>query len=531
MDYAQLRSFVIRHRRSIKDLSIVVAMLLVATFLVFEIDVFANEARMTVKEETIELDEVLLLGALLAVGLLVFAVRRYLEQKRETARRMVAEEHVRELAFQDGLTGLPNRRQFDDALKTALASPPRLGAAHAVFLLDLNGFKQVNDVHGHGIGDELLIVVAQRLMSAVRDGDLAARFGGDEFAILARHVVGAEAATSVALRVIQALETPITTGSLTHQVNVGIGIALAPDDGSDADEVLRKADVALYRAKAERRSALRFFEEQMDHRVRERDRMEQELRAALAEGSIRTVYQPTVDLKTRKVVGFEATPQWIHATLGEIPAARFIPIAEETGLIHDLAGRLLRDACRTAARWPEYVTLAMDLYPIQLRDPLYKAAVLAALTSSELAPHRLEIEITESALVQDLQAAQEILGGLRSAGVRIVLDNFGTGYSSLYHLRNFKLDKIKIDRSFIASMASQQESAAIVSALVGLGSGLGLTVAAEGIDETQQRASLLGSGCAQGQGHLFGSAVSADATSMFFENVAPRPPLRGSASS
>ena len=520
MDSAQLRNFVVRHRRSIVDLSIIVAFLLIATFLAYKIDVFANEDPAVVKEATIELDEALLLVGLLVAGLLVFSVRRYLDLKRETTRRMVAEERVRELAFQDGLTGIPNRRQFDDALKAALASPPRSGASHAVFLLDLNGFKRINDVHGHGIGDELLIVVAQRLVSSVRDGDLVARFGGDEFAILARHVEGAEAATSVALRVIQSLQAPIKMGSLIHQVNVGIGIALAPQDGSDAEEILRKADVALYRAKAERRSALRFFEEQMDRSVRERDLIEQELRTALTEGSITTVYQPTVDLKTRRLVGFEAAPRWTHATLGEIPAARFIPIAEETGLIHDLAARLLRDACMTAVRWPEYVTLAVDLYPTQLRDTHYKATVLETLAANGFASRRLEIEITESALVQDLEAAQEILGGLRSAGVKIALKNFGTGYSSLYHLRNFKVDKIKIDRSFIDSMASQQESAAIVSALVGLGSGLGLSVAAEGIDETQQRALLLGSGCVQGQGHLFGDAISADATVMFVANFA-----------
>jgi diguanylate cyclase (GGDEF)-like protein len=507
-----------RHRRSIVELSIILIALLVATYWVYEIDVFANEDRMTVKEKTIELDEALLLSGLATFGMLVFAVRRYLEQKREISRRVLAEERVRELAFQDVLTGLPNRRQFDDSLKAALAAPPRSGAAHAVFLLDLNGFKQVNDVHGHGIGDELLIVVAQRLLAAVRDGDLVARFGGDEFAVLARHVAGAEAATNVALRVIQALETPIGIGSVRHQVGVGVGIALAPFDGSTHEEVLRKADVALYRAKAQRRSALRFFEEQMDRGVRERESMERQLRGAMADGSLVTVYQPTVDLQTRRIIGFEAMPRWTHPTLGEVPAARFIPIAEETGLIHELAERILRDGCHTAARWPDQVALALDLYPVQLRDPEFKSRVLSVLSTAGLAPHRLEIEITESALVQELEAVQVMLGGLREAGVRIALDNFGTGYSSLYHLRNFKVDKIKIDRGFIESIISQEESAAIVSALVGLGAGLGLTVAAEGVDATQQRASLLASGCTVGQGHLFGAPVSAETTATFFED-------------
>lgn len=507
-----------RHRHGLAELSIILMGILAATYWVYEVDVFANEDRMTVKARTIELDEALLLGGLFAFGMLVFAVRRYREQKRENSRRILAEERVRELAFQDVLTGLPNRRQFDDSLKAALAAPPRSGAAHAVLLLDLNGFKQVNDVHGHGIGDELLIVVAQRLLSAVRDGDLIARFGGDEFAVLARHVAGAEAATNVALRIIQALENPIVIGTLKLQVSVGVGIALAPLDGSTEDEVLRKADVALYRAKSQRRSALRFFEEQMDRGLRERERMERELRAAMADGSLVTVYQPTVDLETRRIVGFEATPRWTHPELGEIPAARFIPIAEETGLIHELAERILRDGCSAAARWPVTVTLALDLYPVQLRSPDFRLRVLSILSVMGLAPHRLEIEITESALVQDLELAQEVLGGLRESGVRIVLDNFGTGYSSLYHLRNFKLDKIKIDRGFIESIASQANSATIVNALAGLGSGLGLAVAAEGVDVTQQRASLLSSGCTVGQGGLFGGPVSAEATAGFFED-------------
>jgi predicted signal transduction protein with EAL and GGDEF domain len=285
---------------------------------------------------------------------------------------------------------------------------------------------------------------------------------------------------------------------------------LSPNDGAEAAEILRKADVALYRAKAERRSALRFFEAQMDQQVRERARLEQSLRVALGDRSITTVFQPTVDLNSRHIVGFEATARWSHPTLGEIPPERFFPIAEDTGLIHELAARVLQDGCEAAASWPEYVNLAVDLYPVQLRDPQFGTRVLDILRAAGFAPHRLEIELTESALVHDLEAARNILGKLREAGVKIVLDNFGTGYSSLYHLRNFKLDKIKIDRSFIATMASEQQSQAIVGALVGLGSGLGIAVAADGIDETQQRASLLHSGCVQGQGHLFGEAVTAD---------------------
>src|ERR1700744_3539109 len=257
MDLSKVRDFVSQHRSSFKDLSLIVLIMLIAIYYAWQVDIFKNQDNLPPRLQTIEVDEVLLLGGLLMTALLVFAVRRYVEQRRETSRRVAAEKHAREIALQDGLTGLPNRRQYDDALKAALAAPPRGGAVHAVFLLDLNGFKQINDVHGHAIGDEVLIVVAQRLQSAVRGGDLLARFGGDEFAILARHLVGAEGANNVALRVIHALESPIVTGSLQHQVGVGIGVAFVPDDAAVPEEALRKADVALYRAKAERRSAVR----------------------------------------------------------------------------------------------------------------------------------------------------------------------------------------------------------------------------------------------------------------------------------
>lgn len=507
----RLRSFVIRHRFAIADLSIIIAVILVACFVAFEVDIFENEGSVTVHEETIELDEALCIGGLLTVGLLIFSIRRYREQKAETTRRVTAEKHARQLAFQDPLTGLANRRQFNEALQAAIGAPPRAGAAHALFLLDLNGFKQVNDVYGHAVGDELLVIVGQRLMSAAREGDLVARLGGDEFVILSKHLMGAEDATSTALRVIRCLSEPIQAGPTQHRVGSGIGIALLPDDGANAEEILRKADVALYRAKSERRSALRFFEAEMDRLVRERDQLEHDLRQAIEADRIRPYFQPTVDLNTGRVLAFEAIPRWIDPAQGEIPLQRFIPIAEENGLIHDLFARVLRHACEAAVRWPEDVTLALDVYPGQLKDRSLREAIIQVLDATGMPPFRLELEITESALVSNLDSAQEVVGALRDAGVRIVLDNFGTGYSSLYHLRNFRLDKIKIDRSFVDDLESV-ESARIVSALVGLAHGLGLTIVADGVRESGQRESLLASGCEQGQGFLFSQAVAAEET-------------------
>jgi diguanylate cyclase (GGDEF)-like protein len=510
------RHFLVRHRILIRGCVIVLAVTVAGLIVAYKVDIFPNHGLVAVYENTIELDEALLVAAVSLLSALLFGWSRYLAQKREMRARIAAEQRVRELAYQDGLTGLPNRRQFEEALNAAVASPPRAGASHGVFLLDLNGFKHINDAHGHAEGDQSLIEVAQRLQVAMRDGDMVARFGGDEFAILATHLGGAEAATSVALRVMEAMESPIETREATHNVGVGIGIALVPGDATTREEALRKADVALYRAKAEKRSALRFFEPAMDIRVRERTSMEQALRVAMDLGDIKAVYQPTVSLRTRKITGFDAIPEWHDPYLGKVELERFIALAEEVGLIHALSERVLRQACEAAKSWPTHVTLSVDVYASQLKDQLMPARVLKILGDAGIAPSRLEVEITESALVGDMANAQAILGALRAAGVRISLDNFGTGYSSLYHLRNFKLDKIKIDRSFIGTMATEPASAGIVNALVGLGQGLGLTIAAEGVEASDQEGLLLSSGCEQGQGQLFSAPIGAADTLNLF---------------
>ncbi|MGH6990842.1 MAG: putative bifunctional diguanylate cyclase/phosphodiesterase, partial [Stellaceae bacterium] len=422
----------------------------------------------------------------------------------------------RELAMQDPLTGLPNRRQFTDALNTAIDAPPGAGATHALFILDLNRFKQVNDVFGHGTGDEVLIEVGTRLLAVMRTGDLVARLGGDEFAILAHHLAGAEAATGIALRAIEAFAAPFATGGVAHYLGVAIGIAVFPFAGSTGEEIMRRADVALYKAKAGESSGLRFFDDEMDRHVRERERLERELRSAIPDGEIEPFFQPLVDLKTRAVTGFEAVPHWNHKEIGDIPPARFMSIAEDSGLIRDLADRLLRRACQVARDWPRDVILAFNVSPVLLKDPTFGLRVLGILGETGLPTGQLEIEIAENALARDLETAKAVLGPLRGAGVQIVLDDFGTGYTSLYHLRNFKVDKIKIAGSFVARMGAERESAEIVNALIGLGRGLGFTVTADGVDGTAEGAKLSAHGCAQGQGMLFGGAMPAGETAACF---------------
>ena len=510
----------IRDRYGIQDLTFIAATMLVAGYLAFEYDLFAVVRPEASHGQGIELNEVFLLGALLTFGLLVFAWRRLNEARQETERRAKAEAKARELALQDPLTGLANRRQFDDALSQAIGSPPAANTAHALLLLDLNGFKQINDLYGHGAGDETLVVVAQRLLAGAREADVVARLGGDEFAILALHVAGGEAAGSIARRVIDELNEPIMLGGGKREIGVSIGICLLPFDEATGEEVLRRADIALYRAKEEHTSTLRFFDAEMDRQIRERDRMEQLLREAVAKGEIRPRYQPLVDLKTKAVVEFELLAHWEDPSLGVVPRERFIPIAEDCGLLPELTDQLLGSACRTARAWPSQVKLSFNVTAAQLKDPGFGLRVLGILGQSGLPGDRLEIEITEAVLVRDFDAAQKALGPLRGSGVRLTLDSFGAGYSSLYHLRNFKLDKIKIDESFVRAMGSKSESAAIVKGLVGLGRGLGLTISAEGVSDRGQEEALLATGCDQAQGRFFGQEVSPEDTASFFQGSA-----------
>lgn len=509
-----------RHRFRIRDFSSVILCALAVGYAGLAYDIFSNVDGATPDDLALELDE-LIATSVVFFGGMVWAFRRLSRERRENARRIAVEQEIRKLAFHDSLTGLPNRRQFDETLKAAVGAPPHLGASHGVFMLDLNGFKRVNDVFGHGAGDEVLMQIGARIVKGVREHDLVARFGGDEFAVLATHISGPEAATSLALRIIEELRPAIETVGGKHMVGAAIGIALMPQNGTDPAELLRKADIALYRAKTQGKSAMRFFEEEMDVRVRERHRIECDLRVAIENQALSPFYQPQVDMQTGEVRGFEVLPRWRHPVLGEIDADRFVPIAEDCGLIGLLTNVLLTKACADARSWPDRIGVAFNLSPVLLHDPDFGANLAALLRAAEFPFHRLELGITESALVRDMGAAQDSLTALREAGVKIALDNFGTGYSSLYHLRNFKVDRIKIDSMFIHSMTNDRDSAAIVKALVGLGVGLGLEVVAEGVETEEQKRFLLGQGCKQAWGRLYSPALDATGVGAFLSADVP----------
>ena len=424
------------------------------------------------------------------------------------AARQKLEAQLTHMAHHDGLTALPNRVLFRQEMERELARA-RGGETVAVLCIDLDHFKRVNDTLGHAAGDALLQGAADRLRACVRETDIVARLGGDEFAIVQVQAEQPRAATVLAERLIADLSRPFDIEG--HQVVVGasVGIALAPSDGTEAEQLMKSADMALYRAKADGRGVLRYFESEMDAKMQARRALELDLRKALAEHEFELFYQPIVDLQSNRVSGFEALLRWNHPTQGLISPADFIPIAEEMGLITPLGEWVLRQACREAAGWPERVKVAVNLSPAQFKSKALALVVTTALADSGLAPDRLELEITESVLLQDNDTVRGILHQLRALGGRISMDDFGTGYSSLSYLRSFPFDKIKIDQSFVRDMGQHDDSIAIVRAVAGLGRNLGMSTTAEGVETNEQLGRLRAEGCTEVQGYLFSRPLPA----------------------
>lgn len=433
-------------------------------------------------------------------------------QKAHEATR-AAQEEALALARHDALTGLPNRRLFFAELDAAIARTKDSASVCSVLLIDLDRFKSINDLQGHPIGDLVLCEVAGRLSEAIRREDTVARLGGDEFAIVADAVDGrsyTDRTIHLARRLLRAIEKPIQVGDTSVTIGASIGIATCPADGSDPDALLRAADIAMYRAKHEGRGTFRFFEGSMDKELRDEAAFEAELRQAIAEGQIRPAYQPLIDMKDQKVYGFEILARWQHPERGAIPPDRFIPLAEQLGLISDLTWSVLRQACRDAVGWPKDIQLSLNISPTQLKDPALPMQLLSVLNEEGFRPSRLEIEVTETALISDLPTAKAILTALQVVGIKVSLDDFGTGYSSLYHLRELKFDKVKIDRSFVQSMEENADSEKIVDAILSLARNLGLPAVAEGIENRAVIQHLIGKGCDYGQGYYFGKAMPAD---------------------
>jgi diguanylate cyclase (GGDEF)-like protein len=375
-----------------------------------------------------------------------------------------------------------------------------------VMCIDLDNFKTVNDTLGHPFGDRLLRSVGERLRSVIGDGDTIARIGGDEFAVL-QAAACRPAAERLARSLIEAMSQPIVIDEHEFNSGISIGIAIAPQDGIASDELMKCADLALYRAKADGRNTFRFFEKDMGAQVQARRALELDLRRAFTAGSFDLVYQPLVSLVSRELSGMEALLRWTHDERGPISPAEFIPLAEETGLIVPLGEWVLRRACAEAARWPEPIRVAINLSPLQFRSPGLVATVANALANAGLASRRLEFEITEAVLLQNDETILGILHQLRSLGIRISMDDFGTGYSSLGYLRSFPFDKIKIDRSFIS--ATGRETGAIIGTIASLGAALGIETTAEGVETSEQLEVVRRAGCTEVQGYLISRPLPA----------------------
>jgi diguanylate cyclase (GGDEF)-like protein len=420
------------------------------------------------------------------------------------------------MARHDALTGLANRRLFHETVERALAS--RGPNEHfAVMLIDLDRFKPVNDVHGHAAGNAVLCTIAERLRQLLPAKGVVARLGGDEFAAFVPYDANRDSLVRLAEQMIAAIRRPIRWNQGQVDVGATIGIALATEGAAEPDALLHAADVAMYQAKREGRGAFCFFQAEMSLALKARAKLEAELRNAITNGEIVPFFQPIVSLPSKELIGFEVLARWRHPREGLITPDKFIPVAEETGMIADLFYGLLRQACSDAGAWPSHLQLAVNISPQQVQDRWLPERILQILAETGFPPNRLEVEVTETALINDLEAARAALTSLQNVGVKIALDDFGTGYSSLYHLRELRFNKIKIDRSYISSLKEGSERTKLVDAIIQLGTSLSLQTTAEGIETPSSLDWLSDQGCNFGQGYLFGQAMPKTAADKFLK--------------
>jgi diguanylate cyclase (GGDEF)-like protein/PAS domain S-box-containing protein len=455
-------------------------------------------------------------------NVLCLVFRDLAQRKQAEARLLDQQRRLEHIAHHDPLTGLPNRLYLSHRLPGMIGEAARESRALAVCYLDVDNFKNVNDSSGHDVGDEFLRAIAERLRHIVSARDLVVRISGDEFVV----VSGARDARifdAIARRITGHLRNPIRIGERDLPVSVSMGIALFPGDGADATELLRNADIALYQAKQKGRDNYQFFLPEMNARVRERLRLEQALRDALANDQLGIEYQPVIDLRSGNVAALEALARWHHPDLGRVPPGQFVPIAEEAGLILELGERVLRGVCRQLAAWRASgmppVPVAVNVSAQQLQRSDIRDRVLAICSETGVQPRLLQLEITESALMRDVDRQIAALEGLRAAGVRVSIDDFGTGYSSLSYLKHLPIDHLKIDRSFVSDMAVDANDAAIVSAIISMARSLRLETIAEGVESGQHAMRLASLGCSFAQGDYYSAALPADACQALLRQI------------
>lgn len=471
------------------------------------------------RHEDWQLDEYFFVLFFSGIGALILATRRAGDLAREMRQRTAAEARANALARHDPLTGLANRRLLHDELPALLEEARRSTRQCALFMIDLDHFKPINDVFGHDAGDAVLVDVAARLQRVAGGTGVVARVGGDEFVLAMLHDPGTDAPGRTAIGIIRALSAPYDFDGRKLELGATVGIARAPVDATLGDDLLRVADVAMYDAKRARRGTYRFFHADMDERLRARAQLEAGLREAIAVGDVTPYFQPVISLADQRIIGFEALARWHHTTRGTIAPEEFIPIAEDLGLIDALSHRILREGCIAARDWQADTTLSINISPLQLKDSWLAPRLLAILQETGFPPQRLIVEITENAIIDDIDHVATVFASLQNIGIRVALDDFGKGYSSLSHLRQLKFDHLKIDGSFVRSMDTE-ESRKIVSAVAGLGKALGMPVTAEGVESIEVADALRALGCEQAQGFLFGRPAPAIEAAHMFDDDA-----------
>ncbi|MCY0149410.1 EAL domain-containing protein [Hoeflea sp. G2-23] len=428
----------------------------------------------------------------------------------EATKRHVSEEKLHFMAYHDSLTGLLNRQGFRDDLQSALTDFSTDENEPALIFIDLNGFKSINDTYGHEAGDNLLIEVSKRLSEIFGPEVPLARLGGDEFAAIYKHSDQPQSAMAMANAAANKISEPFWLDGKSLHTGASCGVARASSFSNDLNGLIKAADLAMYHAKGKGTGGAALFEARMLEEQEDRRKLESDLRLAVQHSQFDVFFQPLVDMKTREIVSFEALLRWPHETRGMISPELFIPLAEETGLINQLGAWALRRACEEAANWPEHIGIAVNLSPLQFKSSSLLPTLVNTLATTGLSPKRLELEVTESALLGAEATNVTILKSIRELGVRVSMDDFGTGYSSLAYLQNFEFDKIKIDKRFIQSLESGASNAAIVDAIIKLGIQIGIKTTAEGIETESQYDSVVLRGCSEGQGYLFSRPLTAE---------------------
>lgn len=468
------------------------------------------QAARAMKREACHFEQELSNGTFLDVRGLPVAGGGFLTIYMDITQRRTSEEAIRHMARHDALTGLPNRFVFRERLEKALLGSRQGDRNIAVVAIDLDRFKEINDTLGHPVGDRVLVEVAARIGKCIREGDTLARLGGDEFSILQSVSSAARDSAALATRIQTALGSPIDLGEHTVSVDASLGIAISPGDGQSMEDLIKKADLALLAAKASGRNQFRYFEPTMDFALRRRRAIEQGLRSALKIGDFELAYQPILNLKSNEIICAEALLRWNSEELGQVSPAEFIPLAEETGLIVPIGRWAISEACRQAASWPDHVKVAVNLSPVQFKDPLLVEMIATVMSTTGLPADRLELEVTETAMLSEADGTFVKLKKLHELGVRIALDDFGTGHSSIANLKRFPFDKIKIDRAFVCDLSpTDPYGLTFVRMIAELGAHLGIDTTAEGVETVQQLEIVKGSGCTEIQGYLVSRPVEA----------------------